>query len=401
MANVSILSDFVSVHGQPINTVEMHTTGEPTRIIYSGFPQPQGHTLLQKMTDAKLRYDNLRRRLMLEPRGHSIMYGALLIHGTEFTSTGEADVGVLFMHNEGWSTMCGHATIALGRFLVDFDTNACPELFPRRDLKLDTGTMTTTINLHCPCGVVNITVPVTIDTNEKLKSDPERDVSFVSVESYALGIATEISLTPAYRWPELGNRTAVTADFCYGGAFYCVIEARELGFAEGLKSSNIDVYQRAAACLEAAIVANPQYKRLYQHPASQELSFLYGVIITDEQQGEAAKETAGGDTCLCFFAGGQIDRSPTGSGVAARRALAHAKGILPPDNKWTYHSLVSVAHDGVGAFIAKLACNNNDRTARGADDSVKIQIEGSAFYTGFATFLAEPTDIISNAGFEL
>jgi proline racemase len=98
-----------------LSTVEMHTGGEPTRIIVDGWPKLIGRTLLDKRREAKERFDHLRRGLMLEPRGHDGMYGALLVEPDH----PDADLAVLFMHNEGFSTMCGHATIALARWAVD------------------------------------------------------------------------------------------------------------------------------------------------------------------------------------------------------------------------------------------------------------------------------------------
>ena len=98
-----------------LSTVEMHTGGEPTRIIVDGWPRFAGRTLLDKRREAKERFDHLRRGLMLEPRGHDGMYGALLVEPDH----PDADLAVLFMHNEGYSTMCGHATIALARWAVE------------------------------------------------------------------------------------------------------------------------------------------------------------------------------------------------------------------------------------------------------------------------------------------
>ena len=400
MAKPLIPQHLVSPHGQPIGTVEMHTTGEPTRIIYSGFPQLQGATLLRKKSDAELNYDHIRGRLMLEPRGHREMYGALLVNETELTAKGEADIGVLFMHNQGWSTMCGHATIGLGRFLVDFDTDTCSDLFPTRKLRLDEKSMTTAFKIHCPCGVVDVTVPVRIGPQGRLESDPERPVSFINVDSFASGIDVEVSLPAAYRWPELGERAKITADFCYGGAFYCVIGVRELGFSEGLNISSLDAISRATALLKAALVADPQFKRYFQ--LGKGPAYLYGVIVRDEKRGQAAEDAAGGETGLCIFAAEQVDRSPCGSGVAARRALAHAKGMRPPEKRWTYHSLLSNAHDSHGAFTAQVVGHSILKPGQDvAGDSVRVQVEGRAFYTGFATYLIEQGDSISNAGFLL
>ena len=337
---------------------------------------------------------------MLEPRGHKEMYGALLVSETELTAKGEADIGVLFMHNEGWSTMCGHASIALGRFLVDSDAETCSEFFPPCKLPLDEKKLTTAIKLHCPCGVVEITVPVTVGPQGRLRSDPERQISFVVVDCFATGIDVEITLPMMYRWPELAGRTKVTADFCYGGAFYCVVGVKELGLSEGLIHSSLDALSRVTATLKAAIIADLQFRRLFQHPAEKDLGFLYGVIVTDGKQGHPIDGTAGGETGLCFFASQQVDRSPTGSGVAARRALAHAKGMRPPEKRLTYQSLLSNAHGGQGAFTAHVVSEPIHRYMGGAtEDGVRVQVEGRAFYTGFATFMVEQADSISSAGF--
>ena len=127
----------------PIETVEMHTGGEPVRIIVSGYPTLSGRTLLEKRRDARGRLDHLRRRLMHEPRGHFDMYGALPVEADR----PEAAFAVLFLHNEGYSTMCGHATIALGRWAVDNGRVKAVEPETR-------------FVLQCPCGPVAVTVEV-------------------------------------------------------------------------------------------------------------------------------------------------------------------------------------------------------------------------------------------------
>lgn len=397
-----ILKELVSEFVQPINTVDMHTTGEPTRIIYAGFPELQGVTLLQKRADAQLKHDYIRGRLMLEPRGHQEMYGALLVNETELTATGEADIGVLFMHKTGWSTMCGHASIALGRFLVDFDAAACPHLFPKRQLRVDKNTMTTSIRLHCPCGVVNITVPVISGSQGQLNSDAERMVSFVIADTYATGINIEIGLPPTHKWPELGEKTKITADFCYGGAFYCVVPATELGFSGGLENSTLNALQRATAILKDVLTADAQFKKFYEHPKGSDMGFLYGIIVSDDKQGKVMAGTLGAETGLCFFGAQQVDRSPCGSGTAARCALAHARRSRWPGEKWTYHCPLSNLYDGSGAFTARVVGQPTQLYAQdGIRDVFAIQIEGRAFYTGFATFALEVTDPIGTAGFLL
>jgi trans-L-3-hydroxyproline dehydratase len=147
---------------------------------------------------------------------------------------GKAHIGVLFCRGEGYSTMCGHATIALGRFLVDTHDLA---VFPRRDsLVFDPESCTTKLLLHAPCGIVEVTVPVLGPGGE---SDPSRLVSFVSVPSFATSLNLPVSIPASHSWPELGSRTDVCIDVSYGDAFYALISASELGFASGLATSNI------------------------------------------------------------------------------------------------------------------------------------------------------------------
>ncbi len=124
--------------GSVLSVVDMHTGGEPLRIILSGYPEVKGDTILAKRRYVREHLDHLRKVLMFEPRGHYDMYGALLVR----SELAEADLGVLFMHNEGYSTMCGHAVIALGRFAVDYGLIKEPT------------SPETQINIHCPCGLV-------------------------------------------------------------------------------------------------------------------------------------------------------------------------------------------------------------------------------------------------------
>ena len=149
-----------SIVGQEITTCEMHTGGEPVRIIEKGVPVPKGDTILAKMRYMREHMDSYRVMLMGEPRGHRDMYGAFLVPA----DLPGMDTGVIFMHNEGYSTMCGHATIALGRYLIDKKIIENPT------------SPTTTIALQCPCGPVVVSV--------EYKDGKTGNVSFQSVPSY-------------------------------------------------------------------------------------------------------------------------------------------------------------------------------------------------------------------------
>ena len=384
----------------------MHTTGEPTRIVYSGFPDIGDIALLEQRARAKSEFDHVRKRLVFEPRGHREMYGALLLPKTELTSVGKADMGVLFMTNEGWSTMCGHATIALGRFLLDCHDDS---VFPRRKtLKHNVRTNTVRFNLHAPCGLIEVTTPVTSDG---LRSDPLRPVSFVCVPSFASGLSIQVSLSDSFRWPELEDKKSVTVDFGYGGTFYAVVDAAELGLKNGLRKVDQDALKTATKKLKTAILQNDEYRQHFTHPdpeLNKDVGFLYGILVEDNTLGDTPVHINGGETGICFFADSQVDRSPCGSGVAARVAIKHAKGELNIGESWMYHSLLSVSRvwghqmDGErGAFKGTITEASHSPTRLQGEDlkTVRVAIEGHAYYTGFATYLVEEQDPLGDRGF--
>src|SRR6266705_6048787 len=103
-----------------ITTLDLHAAGEPLRIITGGLPELPGATILERRRYMQQHFDHIRRALMWEPRGHRDMYGCVVTPPV----TPEADLGVLFMHNEGYSTMCGHGVIALVNTLLKTGTLA-------------------------------------------------------------------------------------------------------------------------------------------------------------------------------------------------------------------------------------------------------------------------------------
>jgi trans-L-3-hydroxyproline dehydratase len=293
--------------------------------------------------------------------------------------------------------MCGHATIALGRFLVDtHDLN----VFPRRDsLIFDPESWTTKLLLHTPCGIVEVTVPVLGPRGE---SDPSRPVSFLSVPSFATALDLPVSIPASHYWPELGDRGTVTIDLSYGGAFYALISASELGFASGLRPQtsaiDIDAMSRATALLKDVIMTTPELKGKVMHPAHEDLSYLYSVVIVDDGLGVQAQGTKGVETGLCFFADQQVDRSPTGSCVVARIAVAYARRRLGKGDAWTYHSVVSNAFEGEGGFVGRVEAVVPVTVVC---EGVVVRTEGKAWYTGASTFTVEKGDKLGYLGFDL
>lgn len=326
----------------------MHTAGEPVRIVEAGYPALSGHTILEKRRDAQTRLDHLRTMLMLEPRGHDGMYGVI---PTEACAP-NADLAVLFTHQEGYSTMCGHATIAIGRWAVD--TGRVGLI----DGKASFG-------LEAPCGVIRVDV-------EAGEGGTSR-VAFESVSSFANALDRTIDV------PGLGP---LRLDIAFGGAFYAILPASRIGLSL-METPLAQLVQAAAAITEAIRSGTP-----IVHPDEPDLGFLYGTILTDD----VALGAHGGQPSynLCIFADGQIDRSPTGSGVTARIALAASKGEMAVGDSC---EIRGVSGEG---FVGALSST----TGTGIDAVSRVRVSGQAWYSGRSEMIAEPGDPFG-AGFTL
>lgn len=323
--------------------VDMHTAGEPVRIVVEGYPALAGGTILEKRRDALDNHDHIRRRLMLEPRGHSEMYGVIPVA----PSAPGAALGVLFCHHEGYSTMCGHATIAMGRFAID--RGLVPVAKP-----------VTRFGLECPCGVVDVAVQIGADGKPG-------EVSFDSVPAFVL------LRDGALEVPGLGT---VRFDIAYGGAFYAILPASRIGLVLGDRpiAPLLDAGRRITDAIRAAI--------RIAHPTEPDLGFLYGTILTDDVVPASGATSAN----LCVFGDGQIDRSPTGSGVTARLALEHATGRVQPGQLCRFAGATGLPFTGEVIETLKL----------GPHDAVRVRVGGRAHYAGEATFRFEPDDPLAD-----
>ncbi|MBK8457953.1 MAG: proline racemase family protein [Phyllobacteriaceae bacterium] len=322
----------------PLLTVDdMHTGGEPVRIVVSGWPPVPGASILEKRAFVRANHDHLRRILMFEPRGHADMYGALLVE----PSLPGAELAVLFMHNEGWSTMCGHATIALGRYAVEKGLVAVTEPVTR-------------IGLECPCGLVRVEIAV---ADGKVGG-----VSFESVPAF---------LSAADLAVDLPGHGRVVCDVAYGGAFYALADCCQFGLEFG--RDRIRDFVDAATALSDAVRAAHRPS----HPDSADLEFLYGSILTDGGDGRAAPTKN-----VCVFADSEVDRSPTGSGVTARLAAMHAKGQTAVSEIRVFESITGARFDG--RVMSVFDCG--DRQA------VTVGVSGRSHWCGRAEFIVEPDD---------
>ncbi len=319
-----------------LKVVDMHTAGEPVRIVVEGYPALSGATILDKRREAQTQHDALRRALMLEPRGHTDMYGVIPVAPTH----PEAVFAALFTHNEGYSTMCGHATIALGKWLVESGRVAVtgPE---------------TRFAIELPCGLVRLRCTV-----------EDGHVAGTAFDSVPAFLAWRDVLLDV---PGLGK---VACDLAYGGAFYTVLPSSRIG---------LDFFETPLEQLVAAGKAITEEGRRtldIVHPDAGDLGFLYGTILTDDAPPPAPTWN------LCVFADGQVDRSPTGSGVTARMAADHAKGLIGPRIRRDFHGPTGIP------FTAEVV----DEAMTGDMPAVRVRVAGQASFTGTATFTIDRHD---------
>ena len=310
-----------------IEAVDYHTGGEPFRIVTGGVEAPRGATILDKRRDARARLDHIRRLLVFEPRGHADMYGCFVVEPNDE----EADLGVVFFHNEGYSTACGHGTIALVTWALD------EGIVERRE------------------GENHLVVDVPsgrLQTWAQVEDGRVRSVRFRNV--------------PAFVWAEGVEAGDHTVDIAFGGAFYASLgETVEPGELPRL----IELGRELKHALEAA--------HEIVHPLEPELRDVYGVTFWQEEVGDPLTQRN-----VTVFADGEVDRSPCGSGTTARLALLDRSGRLPRGEELRHLSIVGSEFSGRVVGDADVA----------GTPAVVTEVEGSAYRTGEHVFTLDEDD---------
>lgn len=335
-----------------IKSIDAHAAGEPLRLVIEGLPSPEGRTMLEKRAWAMKRLDHLRKSIMLEPRGHTDMYGALLTEPV----TRDGQAGILFMHNEGWSTMCGHGiiavtTIAIERGLIWSKQEGKPATV---DLRYDT-----------PAGRVEARAHLA----------PHGDA--VRVESVAFRNVPSFVFEPSVLVP-VGSRK-IPVDIAFGGAFYAIVDAEAAGVP-------IDaVHLPELRKLGMVIAREVERLRSVVHPNDAGLEGIYGTIFTAPSQLPDAHLRN-----VTIFADAEVDRSPCGTGTAAVMAVLNDMGLLLDDLPFVHESIVGTTFKGRVV----------ERVMVGERAAIVPEIEGSAWITGEHTFLIDGEDPL-RAGFRL
>jgi len=320
-----------------IRAIDAHTEGEPLRVITDGFPQPRGATILERRRYARDHLDHLRTALMWEPRGHADMYGCLLMP----PATEDGDFGVLFLHNEGYSTMCGHGIIGVTKVVLE--TGTMPLTEP-----------VTTLRIDAPAG--RITAHATVHDGRIGR------ITFRNVPSFAAALDQTVDV------PGIG---AVRYDLAFGGAFYAYVDAASVGLT--LEPGQVRSLIGAGTAIKRAVSGSFPIR----HPTEPDLGFLYGTIFTGPPMRPDADERN-----VCIFADGEVDRSPTGTGVSGRIALHHARGEVGIGGSRVIESIIG----------SRFTVRAVEEARCGPHAAVVPEVEGGAWITGRAEFFIDPDD---------
>ncbi|HLB03657.1 MAG TPA: proline racemase family protein [Gaiellaceae bacterium] len=319
-----------------VSTVDYHTGGEPFRIVDGGVEPLPGRTILDKRRYAAEHLDDIRRLLVFEPRGHADMYGCFV---TEPEDEG-ADLGVVFFHNAGYSTACGHGTIALVTWALESGVVAASE--PETRVVVDV-----------PSG--------RLETVARVEGGAVRSVRFRNV--------------PAYVHARGLRAAGREVDVAFGGAFYGSVEER----VEPRELPRLIELGRE-------IKAELERESEFVHPLEPELRDVYGVVFWQDEEGPAPIVQRN----VTVFADGEVDRSPCGSGTSARLALLDGEGRLRRGDELLHRSIV-------GSEFRARVVGEAEVAGRPA---VVTEVEGSAHLTGFHRFVLDPEDELG-AGFLL
>lgn len=317
--------------------IDSHTGGEPFRVVVEGLDPIPGDTVLDRRRYAIENMDHLRRALMWEPRGHTDMYGGWI--GPP-TST-DGDIAVLFTHNDGFSTMCGHGIIALAKVVLD--TGVLPTTPPQTTLRIDT-----------PAGKV-------VATAHHGNDGSVVSTSFENVPSFVVELDAKATLP---------DGRPVDYDLAFGGAFYAVVDGSSADVSLDDPTGMIETGRH----LKREIASS----RRLTHPEHPDLGFLYGVIFTGPARSPEAHSRN-----VCVFADGEVDRSPTGTGVSSRLAILHSRGAIGVGDQILVESITGSLFTG----------SVTSTTSVDGRPAVVPRIEGTAHITGRSELWIDPTDL--------
>ena len=341
-----------------LQTLDMHCAGEPLRIIRSGFPDVPLLPVLQRRAWVRDNADHIRRAVVHEPRGHRDMYAAILLP----PYSDEADVSLLFMHNEGYSTMCGHGVIAVTVGLLE------QGLYPATE-------PVTTIRYEAPAGLVAANASVVRQPDGSVAVE---GVRFTNVPAYLHAHSLAVALDGVELHGRAVDEGHLDVDLAFGGAYYGIVDAAGLGLrvvpeqAEGLRRAG------------AAITEVLRRDHTPAHPTEPDLGFVYGTIIVDREPATSpdGRATSAHLRNATIFADAELDRSPCGSGTSALLAQLHARGHMQVGHEITNAGITGEA------FLGRI----ESETSLATYPAVVTSIAGTAYVVGHSMLVVDERD---------
>ncbi len=318
-----------------LSAVDSHTEGMPTRVVTGGVGDLPGATMEARRQYLVHERDDLRRLLVLEPRGHGAMSGSILQSPTR----PDADFGVLFIEVSGCLPMCGHGTMGTATVLVE--TGMVPVKEP-----------TTVIRLDTPAGLVEATVAV--------EGGRATAVTIRNVPSYLHLKDAEVDVAGVGR---------CRVDLAWGGNFYAIVPASALGLSVEPRRHD----ELIAAGLRVMDAVNDQLE--FSHPENA-IAHCHHVILAEEPTPTRPARAA------VAIHPGWLDRSPCGTGTSARMAQRYARGLLDLDEDFPHLSTIGTRFTGRLVAEARV----------GPFPAVVPTVTGRAFVTGLASYLLDPDD---------
>jgi proline racemase len=341
-----------------VETLDLHCAGEPLRLIRSGFPPVPQLPIAERRAWVGAHADHVRQVLMYEPRGHRDMYGAVLLP----PHRDDADIAVLFMHNEGYSTMCGHGIIALTQGLIE--EGLYPAMAPE-----------TTIRWETPAGLVTATAAVGVgEAGEPLVSE----VRFLNVPAYLHADRLIMRPRGVRLFGSAAERQGLSVQLAFGGAYYGIVDVAELGMR--VVPEQVESLARAGAAITEAL----RRDHSPSHPLDETLGFVYGTIIVDSDPASSPDGLAASASMrnVTVFAEAEVDRSPCGSGTSALLAARYALGASEIGDE-----IVNAGITGE-SFVGRL----EGLTSLGDREAVVTSVAGRGFVTGHHRFVVDDRD---------
>ena len=330
-----------------ILAVDTHTAGNPTRIVIGGLPKIPGDSVVEKREYVKNKMDYIRTLLCNEPRGHSGMFGAMLVE----PGNKEADFGVIFFNPNYYDELSGHMVIAISTVLVETGMVHAEE--PLAELKLET-----------PVGLIRTKVSI---TEGKVKG-----VSFVNVPVFLY--QKDISIhVPGYG--------EIKGDVAFGGNWFFYIDAEEIGIR--VSSENAAELLKAGGAIKSAF--NDKFDLV--HPTNRNISKKLHVVCVSD----SPVKNKDANQNIAVLGGNWISREPSGTATSGRMAVLFGRKKLGLDEDFINEGIAGETYRG--RLIEK--------TTVGDYEAVVPEITGSAYITGFSHIILDPDDPIGAKGFLL